>query len=176
MKIYTKTGDEGKTGLLGNVRVEKDCRRIEAYGTVDEASAAIGIVLAHLPQSAQEAKPWLNGIQSDLLIIGTLLATPASDPKRRADLPAHRIGALENQIDQMEAALKPLTNFILPQGVLAAAPRMRRAAFAVGRSVVSSPWRMKSAWIKPSSCILTAYRIFCSCSRAGSMRRTAVRK
>ena len=79
MKIYTKTGDEGKTGLLGNVRVEKDSLRIEAYGTVDEANAALGVVLAHLPQAAQEARPWLSGIQSDLLIIGSFRHSP-SDP------------------------------------------------------------------------------------------------
>lgn len=116
MKIYTKTGDEGKTGLLGNVRVEKDSTRIEAYGTVDETNAALGVILAHLPQAAQEARPWLNGIQSDLLIIGSLLATPPSDPKRRADLPTHRVQALETHIDHMETGLKPLQNFILPQG------------------------------------------------------------
>ncbi len=116
MKIYTKTGDDGNTGLLGNVRVGKDSRRIETYGTVDETNAAIGVVLAHLPTAAQAAHAWLTGIQSDLLIIGTLLATPPSDPKRRADLPSKRIQALEDAIDHMEAGLKPLKNFILPQG------------------------------------------------------------
>jgi cob(I)alamin adenosyltransferase len=116
MKIYTKTGDSGDTGLLGNVRVGKDASRIEAYGTVDEANAAIGVVLAHLPQAAQEARPWLTRIQSDLMIVGTLLATPASDQKRRADLPAQSTQALESHIDEMEASLTPLTQFILPQG------------------------------------------------------------
>ena len=67
-------GTSGDTGLLGNVRVGKDVVRIEAYGTVDEANAAIGILLAHLPQAAQEARPWLTHIQSDLMIIGTLVA------------------------------------------------------------------------------------------------------
>jgi len=121
MKIYTKTGDDGNTGLLGNVRVPKDSRRIEAYGAVDETNAALGVVLAHLPSASKAANPWLNAIQSDLLIIGTLLATPPSEPKKRADLPASRVQALEDQIDQMEAELKPLTQFILPQGTPGAA-------------------------------------------------------
>ncbi len=120
MKIYTKTGDDGNTGLLGNVRIGKDSRRIEAYGTVDEANAAIGIVIAHLPQQARQAPAWLNAIQSDLMIIGTLLATPPSDPKKRADLSTQRIQALETQIDQMEEELTPLTQFILPQGTACA--------------------------------------------------------
>jgi cob(I)alamin adenosyltransferase len=121
MKIYTKTGDDGNTGLAGNVRVPKDSRRIEAYGTVDEVNAALGVVLTHLPSAAQAAQPWLNSIQSDLLIIGTLLATPPTDPKKHADLPSGRTQALEDQIDQMEKDLKPLQNFILPQGTPGAA-------------------------------------------------------
>jgi cob(I)alamin adenosyltransferase len=119
MKIYTKTGDDGNTGLLGNVRVGKESPRIEAYGVVDEVNASLGVVMAHLPQgqpAAKQGRDWLSAIQSDLLIIGTLLATPPSDPKRHADLPAGRIAALESQIDEMESHLVPLKNFILPQG------------------------------------------------------------
>jgi len=121
MKIYTKTGDDGNTGLLGNVRVGKDTLRIETYGAVDELNAALGVVFAHLPEPARSAQPWLCAIQSDLLIVGTLLATPPQDPKRHAELPAHRIKALEDQIDEMESHLKPLKNFILPQGTPACA-------------------------------------------------------
>ena len=123
MKIYTKTGDDGNTGLLGNVRVPKDCLRIESCGAVDEANAAIGIILAHLPgaPACRQASAWLNAVQSDLLIIGTLLGTSPSDSKKRADLPDGRIQALEDEIDQMEADLKPLGQFILPQGTPAAA-------------------------------------------------------
>src|SRR4051812_6552734 len=121
MKIYTKTGDDGSTGLLGNVRAGKETLRIEAYGEVDETNAAIGVVLAHLPAATQEARLWLTAIQSDLLIIGALLATPPSDPKRRADLPASRIMALETHIDRLDASLKPLSHFILPQGIPCAA-------------------------------------------------------
>jgi cob(I)alamin adenosyltransferase len=119
MKIYTKTGDDGNTGLLGNVRVGKETPRIEAYGAVDELNAAIGVVLAHLPQvlpASKQGHDWLSAIQSDLMIIGTMLATPPSDSKRHADLPSSRIQALETEIDEMESLLKPLKNFILPQG------------------------------------------------------------
>jgi cob(I)alamin adenosyltransferase len=116
MKIYTKMGDEGSTNLLGNVRVGKESPRLEAYGTVDELNAALGVVLASWPKAAEHARPWLGGVQSDLMIIGTLLATPPSDSKRRADLPNHRLQALEDQIDELEGELKPLQNFILPQG------------------------------------------------------------
>src|SRR5437879_7707707 len=124
MKIYTKTGDDGNTGLLGNVRVGKESPRIEAYGAVDELNAAIGVVLAHWPEALPVAKAgldWLSAIQSDLMIIGTMLATPPSDPKKHADLPAGRIQALEDAIDAMESHLKPLKNFILPQGTPACA-------------------------------------------------------
>jgi cob(I)alamin adenosyltransferase len=124
MKIYTKTGDDGNTGLLGNVRVGKETVRIEAYGAVDELNAAIGVLLAHLPEVlpvAKQGREWLSAIQSDLMIIGTLLATPPSDSKKHADLPAGRIKTLEDAIDEMESHLKPLKNFILPQGTPAGA-------------------------------------------------------
>ncbi len=116
MKIYTKTGDDGNTGLLGNVRVGKDSSRLEACGSVDETNAALGVILAFLPEQVQEARAWLGGIQSDLFILGTLLATPPSDTKKHAELPPQRLQALETHIDQMESELKELTQFVLPQG------------------------------------------------------------
>ncbi len=121
MKIYTKTGDDGTTGLLGNVRVPKDTARIEAFGAVDELNAALGVLLAHLSPTAQRARTNLTAIQSDLLILGAMLSTPPSDPKRRAELPPQRVSVLENEIDQMESELAPLKNFILPQGTPGAA-------------------------------------------------------
>src|SRR4051812_14887390 len=113
MKIYTKTGDDGTTGLFGNARVRKDALRIEAYGTVDELNAALGVVIAHLPALAHSARGWLDAIQSDLLILGALLATPPQAVRQPAALAAARIETLEQQIDQMEKPLKPLKNFIL---------------------------------------------------------------
>ena len=116
MKIYTKTGDDGSTGLLGNVRVRKDAARIESYGDVDELNASLGIVLAHLPSAASSARGWLDAIQSDLFVTGAILATPPQAAKVSASLAPGRIDTLEQQIDQMEKSLKPLKNFILPQG------------------------------------------------------------
>ena len=121
MKIYTKTGDDGTTGLIGNARVRKDSVRIEAYGEVDELNAALGVVIAHLPSLASSARGWLDAIQNDLFILGALLATPPQADRKPAALPPQRIQALEDQIDQMEKSLKPLKNFILPQGTPCAA-------------------------------------------------------
>lgn len=116
MKIYTKTGDDGQTGLLGNVRIGKEAKRIEAIGEVDETNAAIGLIVANLPPAETEKRHWLSAIQSDLFIIGMILGTPPSDPKKHAEIAGNRILALEQQIDAMESGLKPLTQFILPQG------------------------------------------------------------
>jgi cob(I)alamin adenosyltransferase len=121
MKIYTKTGDDGSTGLLGNVRVRKDAMRIEAYGSVDEVNAALGLFHAHVPPAAQKSRGWLDAIQSDLFVIGTLLASSPESVAPKVTLEASRIQALEEQIDQMESELRPLTHFILPQGAPVAA-------------------------------------------------------
>lgn len=120
MKIYTKTGDDGSTGLFGNARVPKDHPRIEAYGTVDELNAALGMILSSLPGSAHAARGWLETIQADLFVLGSLLATPSSSKSPVTVLSPSRVEALEHQIDQMEKELKPLKNFILPQGTLCA--------------------------------------------------------
>jgi cob(I)alamin adenosyltransferase len=120
MKIYTKTGDDGSTGLIGGARVRKDAMRIEATGEIDETNAALGLVLATLPPG-HAAAGWLTAIQSDLFSVGALLSTPPAQTKPSAEISADRIEALENQIDQMEKTLKPLKNFILPQGTAAAA-------------------------------------------------------
>src|SRR5436190_29706 len=115
MTIYTKTGDDGTTGLFGNARVRKDAARIEACGQVDELNAALGVVLAHLPTGqaglpavANTVRGWLDAIQSDLFVIGAMLATPATVAKKAATLASERVAALEQQIDQMEKSLKPL--------------------------------------------------------------------
>jgi cob(I)alamin adenosyltransferase len=116
MKIYTKTGDDGTTGLLGAQRVRKDDVRIEAYGEVDELNAALGVLLSQLPLSAQDLAPELTNIQNDLFAIGAQLATPAGTTKVLAVLDPARVHALEQSIDRMEKDLPPLKNFILPQG------------------------------------------------------------
>jgi cob(I)alamin adenosyltransferase len=119
MKIYTKTGDSGETGLYGGPRVRKDSPRIEAYGTVDELNALLGLVRAE--ELPNEFDALLARIQSELFDVGAELATP--DPERHgtALVGAARIAALESAIDRFEATLAPLKQFILPGGTRAAA-------------------------------------------------------
>lgn len=118
MKIYTRSGDEGMTGLLGPRRVFKDNARIDAYGTVDELNAVLGVVRAEgLPADLDTL---LKTCQDDLFELGSALADP--DPKGRffhAISTAHA-ARLESAIDRMEAELPPLTSFILPGGTRAA--------------------------------------------------------
>lgn len=118
MKIYTRTGDGGSTGLFGGPRVAKDDDRIEAYGTIDELNAAIGVTRSAGVESAIDAQ--LAHIQHDLFALGAELATP--DPDRhhlRTIRPAH-IETLEQWIDAHELTLPPLKNFVLPAGAAAA--------------------------------------------------------
>jgi cob(I)alamin adenosyltransferase len=119
MKIYTRTGDDGTTGLFGSGRVRKDDPRIEACGSLDETNAAIGVVLSALPASAHAAQGWLTAIQNDLFVVGAIVATP-SPSESKLHLAAERAGFLEETIDRMESELTPLKNFILPQGTSAA--------------------------------------------------------
>jgi cob(I)alamin adenosyltransferase len=118
MKIYTKKGDAGETSLFGGGRVRKDDPRVQAYGEVDEANAAIGLAVALDPAEFELAA--LQAIQRDLFSIGAELA--ASDPaKARAAIAAEQVAALEHLIDAHDARLPPLKNFILPGGTAKAA-------------------------------------------------------
>ncbi len=123
MKIYTRTGDAGETGLFGGGRVAKDHPRVAAYGDVDELSSAIGVARATAP--AELFDDLLAGIQRDLFSIGGHLATPDPDKVARAlakaDLSADRVAAFEAAIDAAEAELPPLRAFVLPAGTSKAA-------------------------------------------------------
>ncbi|SHE76418.1 cob(I)alamin adenosyltransferase [Mariniphaga anaerophila] len=120
-KIYTKTGDDGSTGLVGGSRVKKYDIRLEAYGTVDELNALIGVIRsAKLPENHAAT---LVEIQNKLFNIGSLLA---SDERGRAfterlSITEQNISFLENAIDEMEEGLPALKHFILPGGDFAAA-------------------------------------------------------
>jgi len=141
VKIYTKTGDGGDTGLLGGGRVRKDDPRVAAYGQVDELCAVIGFALALEPQDF--SRDALERIQRDLFTMGAELATPEAATLAKV-LPGKPIGdreiqALEGVIDAREAELAPLTNFILPGGTLKAAALhvARTACRRAERAVVS---------------------------------------
>jgi cob(I)alamin adenosyltransferase len=120
MKIYTKTGDDGETGLFGGARVPKDDPRVAAYGTVDELNAAIGLARCDLPD---ELDPILERLQADLLVLGAELAcAPGKTDRLKLELIGEAdIARLETQIDASESALLPLENFILPGGTATAA-------------------------------------------------------
>ena len=118
MKIYTKTGDAGDTGLFGGGRVPKDDARVRAYGEVDELNAALGAAVADVPADFELAA--LQTIQRDLFAIGAELATP-DQAKQRAKVAPNQVEALERLIDAHEATLAPLKNFILPGGTPKAA-------------------------------------------------------
>ncbi len=118
MKIYTKTGDDGNTGLQGNLRISKSHPRIISYGTVDEANAALGVVLSN--SLDDDIVKILTEIQNDLFLVGADLSNPnLNDMKNRVSL--DKIEKLEQYIDQFESELPPLTNFILPGGDITAA-------------------------------------------------------
>jgi cob(I)alamin adenosyltransferase len=115
MKIYTKTGDDGTTGLYGGDRVRKNDARLECYGTLDELNAAIGLAAV---AAEKKLLQYLRTIQNELFVIGSHLATPKESPSA-AKLPIledSAITRLEMEIDAAEAELDPLRNFILPGG------------------------------------------------------------
>jgi len=117
MKIYTKTGDDGNTGLQGDFRISKSHSRIIAYGTVDEANAAIGVVLTNTLDD--DISQLLNQIQNNLFLLGSDLSNQnLNDLKNRVTL--EMIEKLEESIDTFESELPPITNFILPGGNVAA--------------------------------------------------------
>lgn len=121
MKLYTKTGDQGETGLFGGARVSKASDRVAAYGTVDELNASLGVARAHaLPPAVDEV---LSRVQRDLFTLGAELA---SVPGKESNigialLDDDDIARLEHAIDESEASVEPLRTFVLPGGTLGAA-------------------------------------------------------
>ena len=131
MKIYTKTGDTGDTGLFGGGRVAKNHPRVEAYGDVDELNAMLGMVRAADPMPRVDEV--LVPIQRDLFAIGALLATPDRDKMQKhldkARVDDARVAELERAIDDGDAELEPLKSFIVPGGT------PKAAALHVARTV-----------------------------------------
>lgn len=120
-KVYTRTGDDGSTGLGSRRRVAKDAARIEAFGTVDELSSQIGLALAAGVDPRLEGE--LTRIQNELFHLGSDLCVPEED---KAEMPVpgvedRHVDALERLMDQLSEELEPLANFVLPGGTVAAA-------------------------------------------------------
>ncbi len=142
-KIYTRTGDDGTTGLATGARVKKDDIRVEAYGTVDEANATIGQAAIHChvaanPTDAAIAKI-LTLVMNDMFDLGADLATPLKHDEKPGSalrIVANQIERLEHTIDEFNERLKPLTSFVLPGGSPLA------AALHVARTVVRRAERL----------------------------------
>jgi cob(I)alamin adenosyltransferase len=122
-KVYTRTGDQGKTSLIGGTRVSKAHLRLETYGTIDELNSVIGLVIATMtaPEPRYSLQGFLQRVQSDLFDIGSHLA--CEDESLRAKLPMiheDHIGELEAKMDEFSESLPALKNFVLPGGSVAA--------------------------------------------------------
>ncbi len=118
MKIYTRTGDDGTTGLFGGPRVRKDSLRVEAYGDVDELNSALGVAREEL--KADDLRALVDALQSELFTVGAELATP--DTSRNVPRVAlAQVERMEREIDRLEAELPEMHNFILPGGSRAGA-------------------------------------------------------
>lgn len=112
MKIYTKTGDAGTTGLFGGPRVAKDDQRICAYGSIDELNAVLGLVRTE--SGTGFASGYLHRIQESLFAIGAELASPSPEEHRLKWHGGAAVAKMETWIDELELKLAPLRNFILP--------------------------------------------------------------
>jgi cob(I)alamin adenosyltransferase len=120
MKIYTRTGDDGTTGLLGKARVPKHDARVEAYGSVDELNAVLGV--AHAADTGKHFAELIPGLQAKLFQVGAELATvDAAMLAKLERVGDAEIATLEREIDRLEADLVPLTRFVLPGGTPLAA-------------------------------------------------------
>jgi cob(I)alamin adenosyltransferase len=151
-RIYTRTGDDGTTGLVDGSRTPKDAPRMAAIGDVDELNAAIGMVALHLEG---EALARLRMIQNDLFDLGADLATPGDDftpGEMTLRIVPKQVARLESELDLMNEALLPLTSFILPGGSAAGAAlhvartvcrRAERKAVSAARSVSLNPEALK---------------------------------
>lgn len=151
-RIYTRTGDDGTTGLFGGKRVGKDTLRIEAYGTVDELNAIIGIVLTSDVES--DLRGDLEATSSLLFTLGADLATPLSPPPTYTipRIAEEHVVELERRIDRLDEVLPRLTSFILPGGTTAAAylhlartvcRRAERLCVALAATEDIGPWPVR---------------------------------
>ena len=154
MKIYTRTGDGGETGLFGGGRVSKDHVRVEAYGVVDELNAGLGLCVEAVAD--QEIRNWLSWIQNDLFSLGSSLSAPRGEDGRvrpeLPPLPVERLEEMETWIDLATEEAPELRSFILPGGTRGAASlhlarticrRAERAVVRLNRDGESDPLVIK---------------------------------
>lgn len=151
LRIYTRTGDDGSTGLFGGRRVSKTDLRIEANGAVDELSAHLAVAATLCSDDA--VRKLIFQIQNQLFTLGADLSTPLDDPAQRGSVTIDRVGgemaaSLESTIDELEAGLSPLRTFILPGGSPPAATlhvcravcrRAERRVIALGERDATNP-------------------------------------
>ncbi len=118
MKIYTKTGDKGDTGLIDGSRISKSDLRIIAYGVVDEANSHIGLIISNIEKNSifDDVKKILLNVQQDLFVLGAELANPNTLKDDNMLVKTEMISTIEKYIDKFESELAPLSNFILPGG------------------------------------------------------------
>jgi cob(I)alamin adenosyltransferase len=150
MRIYTRTGDGGETSLFDGSRVHKDDARIEAYGTIDELNAVVGVLLDHATLASQQEE--FRNIQDHLFRIGGMFADPNGPREGQPMVDASDVEGLEHWIDGMEKDLPPLRHFVLPGGSPAVSAchvartvcrRAERRAVALDRLVVQSADAMR---------------------------------
>jgi len=118
LKIYTKTGDKGDTGLIDGSRISKSDLRIIAYGVVDEANSHIGLIISNIERNSifDDVKKILLNVQQDLFVLGAELANPNTLKDDNMLVKREMISTIEKYIDKFESELAPLSNFILPGG------------------------------------------------------------
>ena len=142
-RIYTRLGDGGETHLGDMSRVPKTHPRIEAYGTVDELNAHIGLALT-VPDMPEQYVPWLQRVQNDLFDVGADIAAPEDPERERLRVVPEQTTWLEERCDEVNATLEPLKSFVLPGGTKAAAQlhvcrtvcrRAERLAIACGEDL-----------------------------------------
>jgi len=120
-RIYTRGGDRGQTSLGDGSRVDKHALRVEAYGTVDEANAALGVARLHAPTDDREVDAMLARIQNDLFDLGADLCRPGDPGDGKLRVADGQVERLEREIDRLNGALAPLESFVLPGGTPCAA-------------------------------------------------------
>ena len=155
-RIYTKTGDQGETGLGDGSRVAKDHPRVAACGGVDELNAVLGLLLAGAPDLEPGTAALLRGIQNDLFDVGADLCVPqAADekPGQKLRIQPEHATRLEAAIDHWNSRLQPLKSFILPGALRRPLGVTWPGPFVAGPSATWSPWLVPSLSTRTSSFI-----------------------